>query len=329
VTSRRLGDARRATLAESAALSSATYAGGSLSGGTTVYLVLGAGGFVGRRLVSALAERGERVRGLVRSEPAAALVRRLGGEPIVGDLLVPSTLESAFAGATCVYYLVHGMAGGRGFELRDAAAIENAVQAARTCELTRFVYVSGLGAASNVESLHLRSRFAVEERLRRSELPFTIVRAASILGRGGASFEVMRDVVRGMLVIPLLNWRTVRTQPIGIDDLLRYLVLAPEIECTRRATFDVGSLEAATYEELLREIGSVLGTRNMRLVVPGWWPRSSGAALRFVSSVSPGVVRALIPGLRVEMLCANRTAGGVFGFEPKPLDEAIRRALAE
>jgi uncharacterized protein YbjT (DUF2867 family) len=294
-----------------------------------VYLVLGAGGFVGRRLVGALAARGERVRGLVRSPHAVDNVARLGGESIVGDLLKPETLSGAFAGATCVYYLVHGMAGGSGFELRDAVAIDNAIRAAERESVTRFVYVSGLGAREGVPSLHLRSRFAVEEHLRASRLPYTILRAASVLGAGGASFEVMRDVVRAMPIIPLLNWRHVRTQPIGIEDLLRYLLEAPRISGTNYATFDVGCRETVTYEALLRKIASFTRVRNARLIVPGWWPRSSAIALRQVSSVPPHVVRALIPGLRVEMLCENRMADARFNFVPVSIDEALRQALDE
>jgi uncharacterized protein YbjT (DUF2867 family) len=307
----------------------AMHGSGSRSGGTTVYLVLGAGGFIGLRLVAALVARGDRVRGLVRSQRATEAVARLGGEPVVGDLLQPESLPKAFAGATCVYYLVHGMAGGNGFELRDAVAIDNAIRAVDGEAVARFVYVSGLGARENVPSRHLRSRFEVEERLRASSLHYTILRAASVLGKGGASFEVMCDVVRGMPVIPLLNWRRVRTQPIGIDDLVQYLVDAPRIERTACATFDVGCREIVTYEELLRKIASFGKVRNAHVIVPGWWPRSSALALRFVSSVPPHVVRALIPGLRVEMVCENRAVDACFDFVPIPLDEALQRALDE
>jgi nucleoside-diphosphate-sugar epimerase len=48
--------------------------------------VTGASGFIGSAVTSALVTRGHRVRGLARSEAAAARVRAQGGEPVRGSL---------------------------------------------------------------------------------------------------------------------------------------------------------------------------------------------------------------------------------------------------
>lgn len=294
-----------------------------------VDLVLGGGGFVGLRLVRALAAAGRTVRGLVRSEAAAQEVSARGGETAIGDLVTGEGLDVAFDGAETVYYLVHSLRCGPGYPQRDARAIEHALDAARRAGARRVVYVGGLGAREEAYSPHLRSRYLVEARIRESGIAHTIFRAGSVLGRGGASFEVMRDVVLRMPVVPILDWRYTRMQPIGARDLVRYLVEAPAHRGAADRTFDVGCAEAVTYEEMLGLIAEVLNVPLRAVRVPGFWPRSSALALRYFSGVAPPVVEGLIPGLREEMLCSNRTADEVFGFTPAPLREAIAAALAE
>jgi uncharacterized protein YbjT (DUF2867 family) len=294
-----------------------------------VDLVLGAGGFVGLRLVKALAAAGRPVRGFVRGEAAAGTVQRLGGVPARGDLLTGEGVAEAFRDARCVYYLVHSLRGGPGFPERDARAGAHAVAAAREAGAARIVYAGGLGAREGAFSLHLRSRYGVEEQIRGSGVPFTVLRAGAVLGRGGASFEVMRHVVLNMPVVPMLAWRHTRMQPIGADDLVRYLVMAPGLEEAAGRTFDVGCEEVVTYEDMLVLIAELLHVRLRAVRLPGFWPRASALALRGFSTVPPPIVAGLVPGLRESMICNDRSADLVFGFRPLPLREAVAAALAE
>lgn len=57
--------------------------------------IAGATGVIGSRLVPLLVEAGHLVGGLTRTEQKAALVRRLGGEPIVCDVYDPHALAAA------------------------------------------------------------------------------------------------------------------------------------------------------------------------------------------------------------------------------------------
>ena len=292
-------------------------------------LVLGASGFVGLRLVRALAEAGRPVRGLCRSELAASLIKDAGGTPIRGDLVTGQGVDDAFAGVGTVYYLVHSLRGGTGFEERDAAACDSSLAVAKRHQISRFVYVGGLGAHRDAFSPHLRSRYRVEEQIRGSGIPFTIFRTGSILGRGGASFQVMRDVVFNLPIVPILNWQRTPMQPIGANDLMRYLLTAPELDGSRDKTFDLGCSETMTYSSMLHLIAELSSRRLWALQVPGFLPYLSGIALRFTSSVPPNVVKALIPGLREPMVCRDRSADTVFGFEPAGVREALAIALAE
>src|SRR5687768_3417149 len=136
-----------------------------------VNLVLGAGGFIGQRLIAELAAAGRPVRGLVRDEAAAHSIEGRGALAIRGDLMTGEGIAEAFGGVRVVYYLVHSLRSGSGFASRDALAAERAIDAARAAGVMRIVYVGGLGSRQEAYSLHLRSRFDVERRIRSAGLP--------------------------------------------------------------------------------------------------------------------------------------------------------------
>ena len=101
-------------------------------------LVSGATGYVGGRLVPRLLAAGHRVRCLVR-DPS-----RLQGrswlarvEVAPGDVLRPAGLADAMAGVDVAYYLIHSMAGGKGFHERDIVAAVSIVSSTSRSPVSR------------------------------------------------------------------------------------------------------------------------------------------------------------------------------------------------
>src|ERR1051326_8027575 len=67
--------------------------------------VTGATGVLGRAAIPRLVDAGHRVRGLVRSEQNAALLRHLGVEPAHADLFDTAWLEEPVAGCDAILHL--------------------------------------------------------------------------------------------------------------------------------------------------------------------------------------------------------------------------------
>jgi uncharacterized protein YbjT (DUF2867 family) len=147
-----------------------------------VILVAGGTGTLGAQLVTRLVERGARVRVLTRNR---ARGRALPGcvDLAVGDVRQPETLATAVRGCGVVVSAVHGFVGaGRPSpEAVDRDGNRNLVAAAAAAAIRRFVLVSGYDVRSDHPmSLH-RAKFAAEETLRKSGVPFTIVRPTSFV----------------------------------------------------------------------------------------------------------------------------------------------------
>ena len=145
-------------------------------------LVAGGTGTLGTQLVPLLSSRGLRVRVLTR-EPGHAAHLPAAVETITGDLRNPATVAAAVRDCATVISAVHGFAGASkpSPEAIDRDANRTLIQAAAAAGAEHFVLVSVLGAApDHPMSLH-RAKYAAEQELTASGLPWTIIRPAAFL----------------------------------------------------------------------------------------------------------------------------------------------------
>ncbi|HEX9079422.1 MAG TPA: NAD(P)H-binding protein [Desulfuromonadaceae bacterium] len=289
-------------------------------------LIAGATGFIGKLLCQRLCADGFAVRCLVRR---ATLGMPDTAEQIQGDLLLPDTLGPAMEGVDTAYYLVHSMSGGRaGFERRDREAAGNFVAAANEARVRRVIYLGGLGETGDNLSEHLKSRLEVAEILKQGAFATTFLRAAVIVGAGGASFEMIRSLVERLPVMITPRWVSTRCQPIAVADVIGYLVgcLMDERTCWR--TFDIGGPDVLTYRDMMERFARIAGKRLHILPVPVLTPKLSSYWVGLITPVPPSVSMPLIEGLRNEVICHDDSIRDLIPMRLIPFDEAVHHALA-
>jgi uncharacterized protein YbjT (DUF2867 family) len=288
-------------------------------------LITGATGFIGRRLTQRLLDEGYSVRCMVRHTSAGLPA---GAEIVQGDMLEPGTLGRVLAGIDTAYYLVHSMSGGRsGFERRDREAAENFVAAANRAHVQRVIYLGGLGETGDDLSEHLKSRLAVAEILKKGTFTTTFLRAAVIIGEGGASFEMVRALVNRLPLMITPRWVTTRCQPIAVDDVIVYLAGCLADERTAGRTFDIGGPEVITYKEMMERFAGIEGKQLYIFPVPVLTPKLSSYWVGFITPVPPSVSMPLIEGLKNEVICRDNAIRDIIPLQLKPYDEAVRCAL--
>lgn len=290
-------------------------------------LITGANGFIGRRLTKKLLAHGYHVRGLVRK---ASPHTQGGVETVTGDLLVPSTLPAAMDGVDTAFYLVHSMAGGRaGFEHRDHDAAENFVKAAEKAGVRRVIYLGGLGETGDELSEHLKSRLEVASILRSGKFATTFLRAAVIVGAGGASFELVRGLVKRLPVMITPRWVSTKCQPIAVNDVIDYLAGCLSDDRTAGRTFDIGGPEIITYREMMERFARLEGKHLLIIPVPVLTPKLSSYWVALFSPVPPSVSMPLIEGLSNEVICRENSIRELIPLQLTPYDMAVQQALAE
>lgn len=299
-------------------------------------LLTGASGFIGGRLLHALAERGLKVRCLIR--PGEALTVNLPPERqpevVYGDLLKPDTLSPALAGMDSAYYLVHSMGGRsiretRVFIERDRAAATNFIQAADGAGVKRIIYLGGLGETGDDLSEHLSSRLEVARILQSGKASTTVLRAAIIIGAGGASFEMLRYLVERLPIMITPRWLNTRCQPIAVQNAIEYLVGCLFQPTTEGLMLDIGGPDILTYREMMLLYARVRGLRRFIITVPVLTPRLSSYWINLVTPVPAGIVMPLVEGLKNEVICRNNKIRELVPIRLFSMNEAICAALAE
>ncbi len=156
-------------------------------------LVTGATGFIGKRLVPALVDRGLKVRAMTRRPESYDGP----GQAVGGDVEDRASLSDALEGADVAVYLVHSL-DDPDFERKDAEAARTFGRAAAAAGVQQIVYMGGLGSDDEKLSPHLRSRREVEGLLGEAGVPVTVLRAAIVVGAGGISWELTRQLVKNL-----------------------------------------------------------------------------------------------------------------------------------
>lgn len=287
-------------------------------------LVAGGTGFVGRRLVAALVEAGHDVRVMTR-KPG----RHQGpGTAVRGDVSDPGSLAGALRDCAAAYYLVHSL-DSADFESLDAAAAAAFGSAAADAGVDQIIYLGGLGDDQDDLSAHLRSRRQVEGLLADAGVPVTVLRAGIVVGHGGISWEITRQLVEHLPAMITPRWVRTRTQPIAVADVVRYLVGVLDNDDALGKVFEIGGPDVLEYLEMLQRVAAVEGRRLPILPVPLLTPGLSSRWLSFVTDVDTRSGRNLIDSMVNEVVVRDRSIHDVVPFEPMGYDDAVRFALAE
>lgn len=295
--------------------------------------IAGATGYIGGRLVPRLLDAGYSVRCLVRS-PAKLESRNWASHPRVEirktDLENASETATELAGCQQAVYLVHSMlSAGSDYGSQDRLLARQFAIAAQQAEVSRILYLGGLGDNGRDLSEHLSSRREVESALASTGVPVTVLRAAMIIGSGSASFEILRYLVERLPVMITPKWVSTRCQPIAVRNVIGYLagcISSPE---TTGRQFDIGGPEVLTYREIMRIMAEELGLRNRWVIpVPLFSPKLSSYWIHLVTPLHHRIARPLAEGLRNPVVCRDDEITRLVPMERLTVREAIRAALA-
>ena len=293
-----------------------------------LHLVTGATGYIGGRLLRALADRGEHVRCLARRPGHLRARAPRGVEVVPGDVLEPASLAAALAGVHTAFYLIHAMAAQRGFAREERDGARNFARAARDAGVRRIVYLGGLGGDAGL-SPHLASRHEVGRILRETGVPTIELRASVIIGSGSLSFELVRALVERLPVLVTPRWVQQHTQPIAVEDVIAYLVAAAAVPLREGAVVEIGGRDRVSYLDLMREYAAQRRLRRLFVRVPVLTPWLSSRWLGLVTPVYARVGQKLIDSLRNETVVTSTRAAELFpDIRPRGMGESIAQALA-
>ena len=176
-------------------------------------LVTGATGLHGGAVTQALLVAGARVRAFTRdlSSPRGGWLSRLGAEVMAGDLLDTESLISAMRGTSAVYAVTTPFSAGAEGEIEQG---EHIIAAAREARVPWLILASVASADRSTGIPHFESKARIEQQLRASQIPYTIVAPTYFYENLGDPAEI---VAAGELALPLSASRAL--QQVAVADL--------------------------------------------------------------------------------------------------------------
>ena len=245
-------------------------------------------------------------------------------------MLDPPSLRAALCGISVAYYLIHSMGAGAHFEERDLTAARNFGAAAKSAGVERIIYLGGLAEPSSELSEHLRSRQQTGDALREAAVPVTEFRAGVIVGSSSLSFEMIRYLTERVPVMICPRWVYTRTQPVGIREVLDYLVASISVPASAGRIVEIGGADIITYGEMMTIYAQVRGLKRWLVPVPFLTPRLSSLWVNLVTPIPASIARPLVEGLRNENVVTDTAARTLFpDIRPAGYKVSVERALEQ
>ncbi|GAB2480379.1 hypothetical protein GCM10027265_34270 [Jatrophihabitans fulvus] len=243
-------------------------------------VVTSAAGGVGRPLVRALAQHGEKVRALVKNEAQARASEQDGAvEVVVGDLRTPGDLETAVRGARAIYHAAPT-------RLIDEVPIaERLVAAARSNGGLHVVFHSVVHP--DIEALtHHQQKLRVEWLLRGSGLPVTVLRPSHYMQN---YLEVWDFLLAGVMPYPVSPDSVMGVVDVeDVAEVAAAVLRAPDEHVGE--TYDLSAQEL-TRHEMARDWAAVLGHDVTAVRLP---PRTLLNPLAAATALGGPAVRSLV-----------------------------------
>jgi len=292
-----------------------------------MYLVTGATGGLGRRIVRLLRTRELPVRAFVRLTSHFAELENRGAEIFIGDLQRSQDIEKACRGIRCVISAHGSNEASGGAAAIDYRANIDLIDAAKAANVEHFVFISVLGSDRGYEDAPVfKAKLAVEKYLQASGVPYTILRPSGF----ASNLLPLAERFRQTGIYLLIGDPQKRSSIVSTDDLARIAVDASSIHSAHNKIFSVGGPEILKREDIPHIFGRVFN-REPLILNP---PLLAFDGLRSVLGVfnrdlntSLGTLRTLLAN---EFFCTPEEIANLeltFGFKLETLEHFLRRYL--
>ena len=294
-----------------------------------MFLVTGATGGIGRRVVRLLRSRQMPVRAFVRLNSRYGELEHRGAEIFIGDLRREKDIQKACQG---VQYIIsaHG-SDGDPLALDLRANIE-LIDSAKALGIQHFVFISVLGSERGYEDAPVfKAKRAVEKYLEQTclgtSLNYTVLRPSGL----ASNLLPLAERFRQTGIYLLMGDPKNRTSIVSTDDLARMIVDSVTVAGARNQILPVGGPEILQREDIPKILGNILNREPIiinppLLLIDG--VRTVAGLLNSQAQTALGTFRTLLDN---EFYCTREEISrleAIFNLKLETLESFLRRYLA-
>lgn len=293
--------------------------------------IAGAGGYIGSWFIEKFREKYHLI-GLSRRQVKSNPYPEVEWRQV--ELYSISSTAEALKGVDVAIYLVHSMNASTrliqgSFEDTDLLLADNFSRAAEINGVQQIIYLGGLLPDEPEEKLsrHLKSRLEVEQTLGSRKSKLTALRASIIVGPGGSSFDMIKNLVRKLPVLMCPQWTESLTQPISLKNTLEILDSCIGNSNVYSKVIEIGSPEVMSYRRMLERTAEVMGKKRLVFSVPVFSLGLSKFWVGLFGESPPQLVSPLVESLRHTLIVSPELAFKEKAIEYQTFEESVKLAL--
>jgi NADH dehydrogenase len=293
-------------------------------------LVSGAAGVMGARLTARLRKAGWQVRALVLpGDPLRARVEALGCEICEGDVSEADSLVGVCEGVDLVYHLAaviisHDAAV---FQRVNRHGTAHLLAEAQRARVPHFVYVSSASVVYPRRTRYAESKLQAEELVKRSGLPYTIVRPTLVYEQaGGQELMMFLAYLQRFPIVPFIGAGHAKKRPVWSEDIVDGLVKLAGAAVARGKTYNFSGAEVISMRELAELLLLHHDKPRPFLHLPVWACRAL-AALLSLGMKRPPLTSSAIAGIVNDADLDPSLAIRELGYAPLGVRAGFRRCF--
>jgi NADH dehydrogenase len=292
-----------------------------------IVTVFGGTGFLGRRIVRHVRDKGFSVRVASRRP-----TRSSGDDPqlrsIAADIRERQSIATAVEGAFGVVNAasLYVERGTETFHAVHVVAAEQVAEEARKAGVEHLVHISGIGADAHSCSPYIRARGQGEQAVRAALASAEVIRPAVMFGPDDAFLNTLIQPLRRLPVYPLFGRGETRLQPADVEDVGEAVARLVQRTGREAITVEGGGPRVYSYEELLRTIARAANVRCVLVPVPfAVWHALAG-----VAEMLPGapITRNQVELMQIDTVASADVPGFAdVGISPRAMEEVLQSIL--
>ena len=292
-----------------------------------IVTVFGGTGFLGRRIVRDLHDKGFSVRIASRRPNPSS-----GDDPqlrsIAADICEGPAIGRAVAGAFGVVNAVSLYVERRTetFDAIHVMAAERLANEARKAGVERLVHISGIGVDAQSPSPYIRARSRGEQAVRAIFGGATVIRPAVLFGLDDRFLNTIIKLLRRLSVYPMFGQGETRLQPTDVEDVAEAVGRVMQRTETAGLTLECGGPRVYSYKKLLRTIARSANVKPILVPVPF----AAWQGLAWIAERLPGapVTRNQVDLMRIDTVASPDQPGfAALGISPRPMEEVLEGIL--
>ncbi len=196
--------------------------------------------------------------------------------------------------------------------------VKNLLRVANETGARGFVYISAAGVNNMRDEAYMKTKWLAEEKIRKSDLEYLILRPSIVLGPDGDFTKMLRLMFKLSPFIPVIGDGSYKIQPIFVSDLVE--IVRRGILQGIKGTFDTCGPNAVSYNEFLTMIKEQLNVRRPFIHIP---VRLVSVLAQLGGPFSP-VTNDQLKMLLAGSTCEDSKIYTLTSYIPKNLEETLR-----